>query len=152
MRIKTQTEYAIGVLLYLAANRSITPGREMAAALGINETYMPRITHRLRDKRWISSEAGNAGGYRLSVSPKKITLLDVMAAMEDDPQMGCHFENRPLLHSAQDIFQSFQGVAEQYFSAVTIHDLLNTKDTALLVKRLATQPEAASQKEDVQYG
>lgn len=139
MRIKTQTDYAISVLVYLAEKRFFTSKRELSVALGIGESYMPRIARRLRDMNWIMSESGAVGGYRISADPKTITLLDVMQAMEDAPDIENNSGGQQISPPAYQVFRDLQSVTYWYFSSITIADLIQKKSDSSLGKQLLLQ-------------
>lgn len=143
MQLKTQTDYAIRVLLYLASKKVCVSTKEICASLGIAENYMP--TRPLRDKGWISSSYGAMGGYTLIRNPKEITLLDVMEVMEDTVKMnrcleGDEYCSRFAVGYCQvhKIYKTFQNFYEWYFSSITIADLL-TPETAVDPTRKAVE-------------
>lgn len=134
MQLKTQTDYAIRILIYLSSVRGYAAKENMSKALGIASNYLPKVIRQLRDKGWVSSATGFTGGYMLTHSPKDITLLNVMEVMEDTVKMNRCLEpdgfcsrNATATCPVHQIYSTFQDFSEQYFSHVTIQDLLNPK-------------------------
>jgi putative two-component system response regulator len=134
LQLKTQTDYAIRILLYLSSHGGFSVKNEMSKALGIAGSYLPKITYRLRSAGWISSSSGITGGYLLLRNPENISLLDVMYLMEDTVKMNRCLEPDDYCsrHATKtcpvhQIYKTFQDFSDQYFSHVTISDLLEQK-------------------------
>jgi Rrf2 family protein len=120
-------------MLYLSGKKNSTR-REMAAALGINEYYLPKIIKPLRDRKWIISVTGSIGGFELVEKPENITLLDIMDVMEGGIKLVDNLENEKFYSqkstagdSVYRILQNYQDVAQKYFSSVTLRDLLESQ-------------------------
>jgi Rrf2 family protein len=58
------------------------PLREIAEREDMPEKYLEAIFSTLRRGRLVESAKGKHGGYRLSQSPEKLTLLDVVRVFE----------------------------------------------------------------------
>jgi Rrf2 family protein len=133
MQLKTQTDYAIRIMLYLSDKKEGTR-KEMAAALGINEFYLPKITRPLRENQWISSLTGSDGGYRLTSRPENITLLDIIELMEGPVNISQHLNQDSetpgvvAAHSLRQVFQEYQEQVIKYFSSITLQDLLTQNE------------------------
>ncbi len=86
MEITRATEYAVRCVLHLALEPGdrIVPRREIAAAREIPEQFLGKIAQRLARAGIIRILQGARGGYQLSVSADKITLLAVVEAAEGD--------------------------------------------------------------------
>jgi Rrf2 family nitric oxide-sensitive transcriptional repressor len=133
MQLKTKTDYAIRVMLYLSDKKEGTR-REMASALGINEYYFPKIIRPLRDKHWISSTTGSVGGFSLIEKPENITLLDIIETMEGSVKFSnfleeeqCWSQNQSVKENARRVFQFYQEHMERYFSSITLKGLLESE-------------------------
>ena len=55
--------------------------REIADRHGVPGPFLVQILRTLRTAGWVQSVRGSQGGYRLSVDPAKITLLDIAEAV-----------------------------------------------------------------------
>jgi Rrf2 family protein len=84
MKLSRTAAYAIHALVHVASNTSGKPviGHEAAAKLGMPEGFLLRILVALSRGRILRSIKGPNGGYQLTRGPEKITLLDVIEAVE----------------------------------------------------------------------
>lgn len=84
MVISARVHYASLALLELARRRDDpTPvaAAEITARQGIPGPFLAQILRTLRTAGWVESSRGSQGGYRLTVDPSRITLLDVAEAV-----------------------------------------------------------------------
>lgn len=131
VQLKTQTDYAIRILLYLAQADSSVVSKELSQSLGINETYLPKITQRLRQVGWVESTCGIRGGFHLLIKPEDISLLDVMRVMEDSIYINrclekdgyCSCDAIQICPVCQE-YGTFQKGLEEYFASVALDTLL----------------------------
>ena len=135
MQLKMQTDYAIRILIHLATSSGYVAKESMAKSLGIAPNYLPKVVRQLRDVGWVDSSVGYTGGYKLIKDPKSITLLDVMAVTEDTVKINRCLEPDGFCSQkvtttcpVHQIYCTFQNISDQYFSHVSIHDLLNPRD------------------------
>lgn len=82
MQFKTTTDYAIRTLLYLADKKDLVTAVEIADALSIPQTYVPKILGSLKKGKFVNAFSGVKGGYSLSRQPEDINLKQVILAME----------------------------------------------------------------------
>src|SRR5438045_2061538 len=89
MRLTRASSYAIHALAYMAAqkiNRPI-PSHIVAQARGIPERFLLKVLKPLVSARVLVSIKGPNGGYRLARAANKVTLLEVVEAI-DGPVRG----------------------------------------------------------------
>lgn len=130
MQLKTQTDYAIRILLCLSRATAPVVARELSSTLGIAENYLPKITQRLRRAGWVESTSGVNGGFRLLVRPDDISLLGVMREMEGSVCINRCLEadtddsqNRAVWGPMHLIYMDYQRAFEWYFKSITIREL-----------------------------
>jgi Rrf2 family protein len=84
VKLTLATAYAIRALVHLAAGKEdrITASHVIAAAEGFPEPFLQRVLHRLVLARVLLGVKGPNGGYRLARPADRITLLDVVEAVE----------------------------------------------------------------------
>ncbi len=84
MKITAKSRYALRVLLDLAISGADAPRtiKEIAASQRISEKFISRIAVPLRRAGLVATERGVKGGLRLARFPAKITLLDIVTAMD----------------------------------------------------------------------
>src|SRR5438046_3206042 len=86
MRISAKAEYACVAMLELAANfRKPQPARikDIAEAQGVPARFLVQILIQLKTAGLVGSVRGASGGYQLTRSPDKITLADIVNAVDD---------------------------------------------------------------------
>ena len=83
MRLTRAGEYAVRCILFLAGNdRGKVVGRvKIAKEMDIPEQFLGKIAQQLARSGFIEIVQGAKGGYRLLLSPEKISLLDVIEAI-----------------------------------------------------------------------
>lgn len=85
MRLTTMTDYAMRILMYVAHNPDrLCTIAEVAAAYGISEPHLMKITHHLGKAGFIETVRGKGGGMRLATSPSQINLGEVVRSVEPD--------------------------------------------------------------------
>lgn len=84
MQFSKSTGYALHALVHLArAERGLNVGiRELAASLGVSESYLSKIMSKLRQDGLVRAAPGANGGYELARTPERITFLDVVQVVE----------------------------------------------------------------------
>lgn len=83
MRLTRAGEYAVRCALYLAyQGEGVTTNRkEIARVMDIPDQFLSKIAPQLAKAQIIEIIQGAKGGYRLIVSPEKLTMLDVVEAV-----------------------------------------------------------------------
>ena len=81
MQLNRSTDYAIRMLICLSRASGAVSSSKLARAIGISPRYLLQIGARLRDAGFVYVGHGPAGGYQLSRTPAKISLMDVIMAM-----------------------------------------------------------------------
>ena len=83
MRLTRAGEYGVRCILFLAArgNGKVVGRLEIAKAMEIPDQFLGKIAQQLARSGFIEIIQGAKGGYRLLVSPEKISLLDVVEAV-----------------------------------------------------------------------
>lgn len=93
MRLTRQTNYAIRILMYCAANpERLSRIPEIAAAYGVSELFLFKILQPLVENGLVETVRGRNGGVRLGRPADDITLFDVVRVTEDNFAMAECFE------------------------------------------------------------
>ena len=84
MKVTAQSRYALRILLDVALYGGAEPRsiREIAASQAISEKFISRIVVPLRRAGLLESIRGGRGGLRLARMPDRITMLDVVQAID----------------------------------------------------------------------
>ena len=153
MRLTRQSNYAMRILMYCAANTDrLSRIPEIARAYSVSELFLFKILQPLVENGLVETVRGRNGGVRLGRPADQITLFDVVRVTEENFAMAECFENDaaecPLIDSCslnaalRKALGAFFDVLESY----TIEDLVKERtDVRLLlgIKDMA-QPVAAA--------
>jgi len=84
MKLGEGVEAAIHCTATLASveGNGTMPGAALAEAFGLSPSYLLKHLNMLTAERILESVSGPAGGYRLARPAEKITLLDIVLAVE----------------------------------------------------------------------
>lgn len=94
MRLTRQTNYAVRILMYCAANDApLSRIGDIAKAYSVSELFLFKILQPLTKSGLVHSVRGRNGGIRLGREAGKISLLDVVKVTEDNFAMAECFEN-----------------------------------------------------------
>jgi Rrf2 family iron-responsive transcriptional regulator len=140
MRLTRQTNYAIRILMYCAANEGrLSRIPEIAAAYTVSELFLFKILQPLVENKLIATVRGRNGGVRLARPAAEITLFDVVRVTEESFAMAECFENDaadcPLIDSCalnaalRKALGAFFDVLESY----TIADLTKERPSLQLL-------------------
>ena len=82
--IRQDTEYAMRALVHLAVNgeEKQIAAKELAKSRNVPEDFMYKILHKLTRVGLTTCRLGYHGGFKLARSPREITLLQVVAAIQ----------------------------------------------------------------------
>lgn len=119
MKLKTLTEHAVRVMIYLGEHKGITPYEELSQRLGIAKNYLPKVTRPLCRAGLIGSSSGCTGGIWLTAPPKAVTIMDIMEIMDDSVALGGGSGS-----AADTAYAKAQKCLEDYFSSITLENLM----------------------------
>ncbi len=127
MQLKLTTDHAIRALLYLAKSGTDCSSPEIAEEMHISLNYLRCTLPYLLDAGLIVKLRGPSNGYRLVRDPKRITLYEVMNAMDDSVAIS---ESLPLRDAADDspldrYYCKLQKAMNDCLRCVTIDDILH---------------------------
>jgi Rrf2 family transcriptional regulator, iron-responsive regulator len=94
VRLTRQTNYAVRLLIYCAANEDrLSRVGEIGRAYGVSELFLFKILPILVENGFVETVRGRNGGIRLAKPADEITLLDVVSVTEENFAMAECFEN-----------------------------------------------------------
>ena len=89
MRLTKQTNYAVRIMMYCAANGDkLSRIPEIARAYNVSELFLFKILQPLHKAGLVETLRGRNGGVRLGKAAKDITLFDVVRVTEDSFSMA----------------------------------------------------------------
>ncbi len=83
--ITRETDYAIRAMVYLAIQDDLSlpvSSADLSAAMDIPYRFFRKIVLKLTDAKLVRSKRGKGGGLSMIGSPEKITLLQIMRAID----------------------------------------------------------------------
>mgnify|MGYP003530001317 FL=1 len=135
MRLTKQTNYAVRMLMYCAANGADQLSRvsDVAKAYGVSELFLFKVLQPLVQGKLIEAVRGRNGGIRLARSADKISLLDVVRLTEESFSMAECFDEGgsdcPLV-DACSLNSALRKALNAFFDVLggyTIAELVRTK-------------------------
>jgi Rrf2 family protein len=83
--ITRATEYSIAAVLFLATKypATVVSKREICEAEGITPAFLTKILQPLIRSGIVRSKRGVSGGFALARDPNKLTVLDIMNAVDE---------------------------------------------------------------------
>lgn len=85
MRLTTRGRYAVTAMMDLAMNGDGTPVclSNIAERRGISPAYLERLFRSLRRQGLVASTRGAHGGYRLGRDPARISVAEIIVAVDE---------------------------------------------------------------------
>ena len=148
VRISAKADYAVRAAVVLGAARSSEPLKAEAIALSqeIPLKFLLNILSDLKRARIVSSRRGSQGGFQLARPASKVTVADVIRAVEG-PLASVHeilpedVHYPPPSESLRMVWIAVRASLRSVLETVTIADLASGKLPASVVK-LSSNPEA----------
>lgn len=128
MSLTLATEYAILALIALAKNpQQQMKVADIAAAEDISCTYLHKISQKLVKSNIVSAKTGVKGGIRLTREPEKITLKEVIEAIQGGKLIKTLKEKNSNLKLAEFLTEAEARVM-RYLKRATLSDLVKVKE------------------------
>ncbi|WP_138315887.1 RrF2 family transcriptional regulator [Rhodoluna limnophila] len=151
MQVSAKVDYGMRALLFLAESYAADPtglvkGDAIAKSQSIPIKFLEGILTELRHAGFIISQRGAVGGYRLSRSPEKISLAEVIRVL-DGPLAavrGLRPENVTYTGSAthlQDVWVGVRVALRSVLENVSLSDVVSGKFGPEM-SQLLNQPDA----------
>src|SRR5680860_691257 len=128
MELKTYTDYALRVLLYVGMHRgqSVTM-REIAQSYSISQEHLRKVVHHLAKEHYLLTKRGKTGGIQLARSPDSIFIGEVVEMMEGTMHIiDCDRQPCPLrsVCALKDAVNSAKLAFIQHLNGYTLATLL----------------------------
>ena len=133
MKLNQTIAYAVAALTYVAAQPagSLIANSAISKATKTPERYLLQLLRKLVLSGVLDSVRGVQGGYRLAKPANKITLLEIVEAV-DGPIGQCERVDLPAMSAKAsagmlNAFRAVEGDARKRLASVTLADLLRAK-------------------------
>jgi Rrf2 family protein len=88
LALTQRTDLAARALAKLAASGARTKSADLATALGTTAGMVPQVVGPLVSNGWVLSNPGPTGGYELATPLHRVSVLDVVEAVEGPVEDG----------------------------------------------------------------
>ena len=143
MRLTTKGRFAVTAMLDLAMRHGNGPVTLAGVShrQEISLSYLEQLFGKLRRHALVESMRGPGGGYTLARNLDKITVADIVSAVDeplDATQCGgrenCQDEHRCMTH---DLWATLNEKMYEYLDSVSLADLVNKQRARLEERRTA---------------
>jgi Rrf2 family protein len=130
MRVSAKAQYACVAMLELALNYQDTNPiqiKTIADAHGISQRFLVQILLQLKVAGLVVSVRGAAGGYHLAKTPDRITLGEIIHAIDQPASVSSALEelNRSLsIDAVVHALREVQTQTERLLEEITLEDLM----------------------------
>ncbi|OGC11428.1 hypothetical protein A3K48_02815 [candidate division WOR-1 bacterium RIFOXYA12_FULL_52_29] len=129
MNITRAADYSLRLLVKLAALDGGAQSRPLAEEIDIPFNHFNKLTRLLARRGFISTRKGKGGGLKLARDPKKISLVEVIEAVEGPIMLNhCLFNRKNCRFSVKcrvrKTLCSVQKMMKQMLAERSIHDML----------------------------
>jgi Rrf2 family iron-sulfur cluster assembly transcriptional regulator len=131
MRLTTKGRYAVTAMLDLALHydQGAVTLAEIAKRQGISLSYLEQLFARLRRNGLVDSVRGPGGGYNLAHDPAKISVADIVVAINENidarrcgGKANCHGDERCLTH---ELWEELSDRIHGFLRSISLADLVN---------------------------
>lgn len=139
MRLSTRSRYGARAALEIARHwgKRHVKRREIAERQSVSDSYLENILISLRSQGLVRTVRGANGGFTLTRSPERITLLDLFEALEGDLNpVACAGDGDACERSTdcvmRPVYEKLKKAQCDVLSSVTLKDL---------VEKLSPEPD-----------
>lgn len=136
MYLSRPAEYALRAMTYIARQSPLERIRadDLSRAIGVSAPFLSKIMRRLTVDGLLDSKKGHHGGFKLSRPAKDIRFIDILRAMDFDPDSdhclfglgNCDAQNPCPLHHEWSVLK---GHIEQWARAHTLAEAFEDAQT-----------------------
>jgi Rrf2 family transcriptional regulator, iron-sulfur cluster assembly transcription factor len=147
LELTRRADYGIRAMIAIAASSSDAPlsTPRIAETMAIPVRFLPQVMADLARVGLVDSTGGRRGGYRLARPAWKISLLEIVEALEGDARRRqCVLRSAPCggegLCDVHTVFAAAQDALLEAFSAARLSDLARPSTAARRPVDAAAQP------------
>jgi len=116
--------------LALRKNSGLVLLKDIARNQGLSEKYLSKLIIPLKSAGLVSSARGFKGGYEISKDPSKVTIKEILEALEGkisiaecvyNPQSCCRSSVCP----TRDVWVNLTNVITEFLGQVTLSDVID---------------------------
>lgn len=135
MKLSTKVRYGVRSLIMLnTQNHTQLSVNTIAQNQEISQNYLENIFSKFKKAGFIVSEKGAKGGYRLAIDPTKISLFDIVEALDRDTEIIVPTKKELLVDVLNEmVYQPLNNEVITYLKSVTLADIENEDEENLLI-------------------
>jgi Rrf2 family iron-sulfur cluster assembly transcriptional regulator len=143
MKLTTKGRYAVTAMLDLALHfdKGAVTLADIARRQGISLSYLEQLFAKLRRSGLVDSVRGPGGGYNLAMPPSKITVAEIIVAINENidatrcgGEKNCHGDQTCLTHQ---LWEDLSAQIHEFLTGITLADLVSKPH----VQQVATRQE-----------
>lgn len=128
MRLTRAADYAIRLLIKLASVEGARTSSDLAKQLHIPFNHIAKVVQNLSRNGFLITRKGKGGGITLARDPKKITVYEIVSAIEGPMVVSDCILNRETCKFSKscnfrDCLSELKGKIEELLSSTSIFDL-----------------------------
>lgn len=141
MKLSTRGKYGLYAMYYLAEHQGEGPqSLQNIASVGIPKQYLEQLLGNLRRAGLVGSVRGAQGGYKIAKAPEKITILDVIDAMEGPLELSECMTNegtcdRSCQCPVRRVWRTLTDSINRELAGITLGDMLATDQISTNVRQ-----------------
>ena len=82
MRLNVHTDYALRILMFLAAKQAQASVDEIATSYAISRNHLMKVSRKLTELGYVTTRRGRGGGLTLAQDPRSIIVGTVVRSIE----------------------------------------------------------------------
>ncbi|MDQ5921350.1 MAG: Rrf2 family transcriptional regulator, iron-sulfur cluster assembly transcription factor [Pseudomonadota bacterium] len=139
MKLTTKGKFAVTALLDIAIYSNSTPMTlcTISERQGISVSYLEQLFVKLRRFGMVKSYKGPGGGYVLAKDLNKISVSEIIKAVDDDMDArscngmrNCNSNNKQCL--THDLWNGLTNHVYNYLDNITLNDLVSQSKTSII--------------------
>ena len=132
MLISTRGRYALRFLVYLAENQNenFITTQELAECQGVSRKYAERLMVLLSKGKFVKTQHGKGGGYRLERKPENCKVSEILMAMNEELApvecLKCSPNSCPRAENCRTLpmWEKLGEMISDFFDKITLADLM----------------------------
>jgi len=150
MKLTTKGRYAVTAMLDLALHydQGAVTLADIAKRQGISLSYLEQLFAKLRRNGLVDSVRGPGGGYNLAHEPSKISVADIVIAINENIDVrrcggkaNCDGDERCLTH---ELWESLSHRISDFLSGISLADLVSKPNVQEVAIRQAERMQASA--------
>jgi len=150
MKLTTKGRYAVTAMLDLALHydQGAVTLADIAKRQGISLSYLEQLFAKLRRNGLVDSVRGPGGGYNLAHEPSKISVADIVIAINENIDVrrcggkaNCDGDERCLTH---ELWESLSHRISDFLSGISLADLVSKPNVQEVAIRQQERMQASA--------